>query len=221
MKKKMISVVTTIMAFILAMSVFAGCDLITVNNTRDMNQVVATVKTDQDAPEEKIYKKDMVWAYISYGYVYVQNYGYTQAATFQLIFDNLVESRILVQEACRVFNEKENKNLTGAELYNAENYLDEEEKAEALYNTIYSINSLIDGFENVEEEEEEPAEETTEETRTAPTDAKNYEKELGLEDWNEYIAKGIRTDEDEDGNPSVTRKNAYNKTLKFLQGESL
>lgn len=221
MKKKIISVVTVILALVMAASVFSGCDLVSVNNVRDMNQVVAVVKTDENAPEEKIYKKDMFWAYLSYGYYYVQNYGYTVANTFQMIFDNLVEARILVQEACRTFNEADQKNLTGAELYQAENYLSEEEKTESLYNTIQSINSLIDNFENLTEDETKETEETTGDTRTAPTNAANYEKELGMEDWNEYIQTGIRSDKDEDGNASVSRKNAYNRALKYLQNQGL
>ncbi len=221
MKKKIISVVTVILALVMTASVFGGCDLVSVNNVRDMNQVVAVVKTDESAPEEKIYKKDMYWAYMSYGYYYVQNYGYTAANVFQMIFDNLVEARILVQEACRTFNKTEGKNLTGAELYQAENYLDEEEKTEALYNTIQSINGLIDNFDNLHDHEHAETEETTGETRTAPTDAANYEKELGMDDWNEYIQTGIRSDKDEDGNESVTRKNAYNRALKYLQNQGL
>ena len=91
MRKFLVSIATVMMALIMSLSTLTGCNLIVTNLDRDMNQVVATVQIDKSAPLEKIYKKDMIMAYLNYGYINEQYYGQTRKQVFQAIIDELVE----------------------------------------------------------------------------------------------------------------------------------
>lgn len=106
--KKLLSAIT---AGVLSIGALAGCSLITTNVDRDMAQVVAVVSI-ADGLEEKIYKRQMVSDYNSYGYSYESYYGYTTSETYDLILTNLVENRIISQQA--------RKALTGVTSVNLE-----------------------------------------------------------------------------------------------------
>ena len=80
----------------LVLTVLSGCDLITTNADRDMNQVVANVSVDP-AISEDIYKRELQAAFNSYGATYMNYYGYTEAQTYKLLLDNLVDNRIIAQ----------------------------------------------------------------------------------------------------------------------------
>ena len=91
----------------------AGCDFVITDNAKDLNQTVATVditdalknnsdeaySAQADAVKEilgtsKISKRDLVSYFMSVGYQYVQNYGYTYEATFNMLMDALVINSI-------------------------------------------------------------------------------------------------------------------------------
>ena len=154
MKRFLVSIAALVLAIVMCFSTLAGCNLITVNNERNLNQVVATVQIEEDAPLDKIYKKDMALAFMNYGYMYVQYYGYTQAQTYQMILDSLVQSRVFVQYAMKAFDkgvapfaitiEKEDENKG---VWDVTKYLTAEEELEARYNTIKAMNDLIDSYE--------------------------------------------------------------------------
>ena len=129
----------------MTLSCLAGCNLVTLDSERDMNQVVATIPISEDAPEETIYKKDMVMAYLNYGYMYEQYYGYTRAQTFKLIIDNLVNNRVYVQNAIVKFSE--GSSVSADEKWNAKNYISESDVKDADYQTYLDINNLIDSYE--------------------------------------------------------------------------
>ena len=100
MKKLTLKLVTVITAVALAMGTLVGCGLFEVNTDRDMAQKVATVCIDKNEVDtDVIYKRDMVAGYYSYGYYYVNNYGYTKAKTYEMILDNLISNAIVVQNA--------------------------------------------------------------------------------------------------------------------------
>ena len=60
---------------VLAMFTLSGCQLIVVNAERDMAQDIAVVEIDP-ALREVVKKKDLVSAYNSEGYYYVEYQGY-------------------------------------------------------------------------------------------------------------------------------------------------
>ena len=88
-----------------------------------LNQVVAEVSIGNGAPTDKIKKKEMAMAYVSYGYYYVYYYEYTLKRVMNLIIDNLVETRIMVQEAMRSFNEGKDAFANGVKKSNRKLFL--------------------------------------------------------------------------------------------------
>lgn len=234
-----------IMALVMSFTAF-GCDLITTDNQKDMDQVVATVSIGDGAPTEEIYKKDLVIMYINYGYQYVQSGGYTQKQAFEMIMNNLVNNVIMVQSALAYYAEINN---VTTDKFNVDNYITDEEKAEALYATNKAFNDLIDSYIDADEEETEETETSTETTRTAPTNAAAYTEAIeGIDKfWEEYVAenpeadeaqkeflfyndyntkgylsKGIITGFDDDRiTTDIDRKKAYNSVLNALNVNAL
>lgn len=199
MKKRFLSVISAITAFLMSVVALSGCTLITKDSEREMNTVVATVDI---VKEENVYKKDMIMAYLNYGYYYVQYQGYTQERVLNLILDNLVNNRILVQNAL-----KENGKNT------VEECLNDEQKTEAKYNAYKAINDLLDGYEVAEDEKK--ADTLTETVRTVPTGATNAEDKITIEKKREYIEKGFDVDS------TAERRDALTKTVKLFKDNGL
>ena len=137
MKKRFLTIITLMLALIVSVSSLSACKLITVDNERDMAQVVATVQIEENAPFEEIQKKDMIMAYLNYGYMYEQYYGYTRTQVFNMIIKNLIENRVYVQNAMKdfdaqgsVFKIELNKSYAQWDL---NRYLGEEEIIDAEY----------------------------------------------------------------------------------------
>ncbi len=97
-----------------------GCNFITTDSDKDLAQVVASVnisdslKTDDKYSakatevsrvikecglDTDIYKRDLVAYFLSTGYNYVENYGYTYEDTFNMLLDGLVSRKIMLQYA--------------------------------------------------------------------------------------------------------------------------
>lgn len=209
MKKRLVKILTLAFAVIMCFSASFGCNLVTKDNLKDMEQVVATVNINK---EDNVYKRDVVMAYINYGYIYTQYYGYSQERTMRMILDGLVESHILVQEAMNVFEDDENFVKDDAYgKYVAERYLTEEEKLDALYDAYVTINSLLDRYSD-EEQAAENKDDLNETVRTVPTNAANAEKDV---DKQAYIDKGFDVDSNE------YRVNALAKVVKMLKSNGL
>ena len=104
-----------------------GCNFLVTDSMKDLEQVVATVNisdtlgTDNDYKDYKddvaklitdgglstdIPKRDLVAYFLNAGYAYVQNYGYTYEATFNMLMDGLTENKILTQYAVAYFLKK-------------------------------------------------------------------------------------------------------------------
>lgn len=202
MKKRFLSVISAVTAFLMSVVVLSGCSLITKDSEREMDTVVATVNI---VKEENVYKKDMVTAYLNYGYYYVQYQSYTQEQVMNLIIENLVNNRILVQNALK----ESGKNTV-------EESISEEQKSEAKYNAYKTMNDLLDGYE--EAEEEKKSDTAIETVRTVPTGATN--KEINPEpktkaEYDAYVNKGIDTDSTE------KRRAATSKVVKLLKENGL
>lgn len=204
MKNKLSKIVVMIMAVVMCLSAFVGCDWITTNVDEDMKQTVATVKISEAVNAEDITKKQLNAGYLSYGYQYVQNYGYTTSKAYSLVLQNLVNNRIIVQqsrvEIAKLYNsfldgsataktdfEKYMKDntLAGTTKLDAkessvealEKFLSVYEVEQAKYSVRKSINSMIDTYVEDDEEEDE-REEVTYTARTTPTEKteKSYEE---------------------------------------------
>lgn len=245
MKKRLLAFAAAALALAMSLSVLTGCNLVTTDNQRDMDQVVAEVSIGEGAPVEKIYKKDLVVMYLNYGVQYVQQYGYSMKQAFETVMNNLVNNVLLVQSALDYYAAE--KGVT-TDKFNVDNYLTDEEKERAVYNTNKSFNDLIENYID-DDDEEEKTENSSDTPRTTPTGAANYaetikgidkfweeyvkahpaadeeEKEfLFYKDYNSkgYLSKGIVTGFDDDMKTNdLDRKKAYNKVLKALDVNGL
>ena len=107
MKKILLKLMTVILAVAMITGTLASCALFEVDNDRDLERAVAVVNIDKGLTNkygisgegENIYKRELVAGYISYGYMYVQSYGYTTSDAYSLILDNLINNEIILQNA--------------------------------------------------------------------------------------------------------------------------
>ncbi len=229
MKKKLVAFIAVIMSVFFGFSA-AGCDLITVNSRKDMEQVVATVNIGNDGGKtENIYKRDMIMSYLNYGYYYVYYQGYTQAQVFELIIDQLVNSRILVQYSMQVFESDETfVKDESKEKWDVERYLSKDsgsgedfklgELNEALYNTYKGIDDLVKSY--MEQEPEKLKDTVPGEVRTVPTGAVNAEDEVTDAEKKEYVDNFVENGFDT-GAVGSDRRKAYNEVLVMLENNAL
>lgn len=205
MRKFLVKLASMVLVFAMCLTSLVGCGLVTTDVERDMNQVVATIQIDENAPKEVIYKKDMITSYLNYGYMYESYYGYTKEQTFTLIIESLVNNRIFVQKVILELQEEQNKTS-----WNVIDYLDDESKLDAEYNSIKAVNDLIDSYKT--EQEELKADSSWVTDRVVPTNATNKEEDV---DKQAYVNKGILT---EDTNEY---KKAYNTVIDLLRVNEL
>lgn len=102
MKKLLFKLIAVVSLVAVTFGSLAGCALFKVNQDRDMAQIAVKVDISKGAVEgvaTDIYKRDLTAGYLSYGYYYVQNYGYTTAKAYQLILDNLVNNAVIIQQS--------------------------------------------------------------------------------------------------------------------------
>ena len=239
MKKLLLRTVTIISIIVLSVASFAGCGLITTNTEMDMAQKIAKVRIATDVDEEYIEKREMISAYMSYGYYYVANYNMTSSAVYEMILKNLVQNRVIIQQARKELAKTYNQAIAATDGrtefldYFVENataaktaidysngsdetlkkYLTEYEIAEANYNVIASINSMIDSYleegshaghdHDHDHDHEEESEDETFSARSNPsvTDSESY-KEYELRD----VEKGGKITDDQYKVADVTLK---------------
>lgn len=152
MRKILVTVASLIMTLVMSMS-FLGCNLVTTDNAKNMNQVIATVQITEDAPVDKIYKKEIVMSYLNYGYIYEQNYGYTREQVMKLIIDQLITTRVYVQHAIVMFGTTDENNMYYGNVVNKdkgvwdlERYLTEDEIIDAVYSAKKDMNAIIKSY---------------------------------------------------------------------------
>ncbi len=210
MRKILVTMASMVLVLVMCFSSLVGCGLVTTDTERDMNQEVAIIQISDDAEKDVIYKKDMVMAYLNYGYMYEQYYGYTREQTFTLIIDSLINNRIFVQSAIAA-------QFDSAKGWDVAKYLDDEQNTEATYSTYKSINDLLESYKT--QPESEKADTSWESVRTTPTNAANKEKELSLQDKKDYIAEGFKAYTD-DG-VAAEERTAFNKVIELLRVNEL
>ena len=101
-----------------------GCNFVVTNNEKDLAQTVAEIdisgslKKDPNSEYQAvadevaaivknlstdISKRDLVAYFLSVGYQYVESYGYTYEATFNMLMDGLVSREIMIQYAIEYY----------------------------------------------------------------------------------------------------------------------
>ena len=83
-----------ILVTIIAITVFAGCDVITKNEERDYNQALATVK--YAGLTSTVTKGEFKESFNSLAYYYVYYYGYTVDEAADAILDSLAQRKLLI-----------------------------------------------------------------------------------------------------------------------------
>lgn len=215
MKKFFLAVVSVILAVLMCTAGLFGCNLITTDNERDMAQVLATVKISDK--EDKIYKKDFSIAYMNYGYIYEQYYGYTRKQTVEYIVNMLVNTRVILQNAIEEFDggvapfDTLTLNPAITDKWNLERYLDEDEIVDAKYDAYSSLNNLLDTYAKVGTSDK-VGDTLTATVRTVPTDAQN-DTELTVAEKQTYINKGFEI--------TGNRRKAFKKVVELLDANGL
>lgn len=213
MKRRFCAIASFILALIMSLSIFGGCNLITIDNERDMNQVIATVRIDDSINTDicDIYKRELVMSYINYGYYYTQNYGMSEKETFEFLLTDLIEMKIMLQSAMKDFDAGKYGATVNTEYnkWEIKRYLTIEEITESEYLTRKDIDDLIDSYEYVEEVPKYDS--LTDEVRTVPTGATVYEKELSFDEQKEYNNKPFDTDSTKE------RRDAFNSVINLFE----
>lgn len=104
------------MMVIMCLSVFTGCSLVTRNDKNYFEAVVATI-TYTDGEKENITKRDLISAYNSYGYNYVDNYGYTMKQAIEETLETIIDNRLTIKAVENYYEENpsEGEMLNGNE----------------------------------------------------------------------------------------------------------
>lgn len=208
MKKRLIAIASLVLSAIILMATLSGCKLVTTDNERDMEQIVATVQISDKVDLDEIKKSDMIIAYLNYGYYYVTNYNYTQAQTYELILDGLIQNRIMVQSALIDASFANNNSVVDS--------LTDDAKVNAEYNAVKSIVDIVKSY--AEADDKTPVGDTFIGTaRAVPTDATKATKKLTVQDKKDFIQNNNLS------LSSMTGKyrKGFNKVVELLNKNSL
>ena len=93
MKRK---IATLLLVLVMCMSVFTGCSLVTRNDKNYYEATVATISY-VDGNKENISKRELITAYNSYGYNYVNNYGYTKKQAVKQTLKTVIEKKLTIK----------------------------------------------------------------------------------------------------------------------------
>lgn len=224
MKRKLVAFAALIMSIIITLIGVTGCNIVTTDNQRDMEQVIATVKIDAGVTDTNIYKKDLVMGYLNYGYTYQQYYGYTQEKTIKLLVSNLINNKIMLQYAMKSFNTSSgiyagNICDTTKDAFDAQRYLTADELVEIKYEVNKALTDLIDSYDE-DLIEDLKSDTNTEEVRTVPTNATNFVKELSVDEMKEYNTKFL-ADTDSSEKYTPVRRQAFLEVIKLFKNNSL
>ena len=152
-----------------------GCGFITTDNQADLEQTVATVdisgklstveqykgvadevKTVVSKLSTDVTKRDLISYYLSTGYNYVEQYGYSYEDTFNMLLDGLVSREIMIQYAVAYYlNKFENVTAKACQDFiDAELNAQTDEKVKALLGEHQEVLALK-YFLSIEDEEME------------------------------------------------------------------
>ena len=247
------------LAAVMACGTLTGCKALTVtNSTKDYNQVIATVDLSRSAAfreggefadyadfvgESSIFKRQMMWNFVTSGYYYIYYYGWTYERTFDKIASDLVERQVNVQYAMaylaahgdadgHTYNDiqaykklidgaGENATYSQKRAAALSYFLEEDEEAKALYDTRVSINTQLDTYEEDYIDALDEHDHTADaDVRTTPTGAETESEDFYDTDYRIYTGLGKETSfgsyEKQKGSNATTRRYAYNKLIASL-----
>ncbi len=132
----------------MCVSAFAGCSLVERNNEKYLNATVATI--DYGSGEvEKISKRELLTAYNSYGYNYVNN-GSTAQEAIDLTIDSIIDRKLTVKAVKDYYKENGGEELTASE----KTYLWDRTYS-SMYSNLKTYFDEINQTPSTEEEEEQ------------------------------------------------------------------
>ncbi len=102
MKKIITKILSLVLTVALSIGFLGGCDLITTNVEADMAQTIASVQLE-GMNKEDVKKSQLVAAFNTSGYLYVYYYGYSEEQVYEQLLEELVNNRIIVQQAKLAF----------------------------------------------------------------------------------------------------------------------
>lgn len=156
MKKKIFSLV---LCLVMCTAVLTGCNLFGRDLETYYNAVVARINYSYElngqtiTESEDITKRELINAYNSYGYNYVNNYGYSQHEAVEETLDTIINRKLMIKDVESTYK-RENK-----ELFNDSEttYL-----WESTYDAFYSnIRQYYNEILGIEDEEDASQEETS------------------------------------------------------------
>lgn len=137
---------------LMCVSVLTGCSLVGRNDKKYYEAVVCVISY-QDGTSENITKRDLINAYNSYGYNYVENYGYEMKKAIETTLNTIVDNRLTVRAVEEHYrnNPSEGKMLNDKET----TYL-WDKTYDAMYSNLRTyFNEITENSEYGEETEEE------------------------------------------------------------------
>jgi len=159
-KHRIKNILTTISAIILSVFMFAGCNLIEVNNAKYYKQKVVAIKVNDEkykSYEKQYTKKDLLNAYYNYAYQYVSQGQLTVKDGVDYALNNMVNSDLLYNYIKINYYENDNYDLD----FTDADKNDAKLKAfDSMQNSIFEIEKVIieewnvdmlDELENAEE----------------------------------------------------------------------
>lgn len=213
MKKRLLAIASFVMAIIMSFACLGGCNLVTIDSDKDMEQVVATVSIEEGV-SSKYYKQDLIMDYLNYGYQFVQAQGYTMEQALEYVIDTRVNTMILTQYAMKYLDA--NGGVEKADITNkwdVERYLDDDDIRDAYYEVYEAINSMLDNFAS-EGDPTKVGEASTLTARAVPNGAA-VNSEVSDTKKDEVIEAGF------DIGPDAERREAFNKFINFLKINNL
>jgi len=94
-----------LLVMVLGFSFLTGCGLVTRNDKNYYEAIVATI-TYGDGTKDDITKRELITAYNSYGYNYVQNYGYTKKKAIETTLDTVIDNYLTRRAVVDYYKEK-------------------------------------------------------------------------------------------------------------------
>lgn len=154
---------------LMCVSVLTGCSLVGRNDKKYYEAVVCTISYESGQTEE-ITKRDLINAYNSYGYNYVDNYGMTMQEAVEETLNTIVDNKLTIKAVEEYYKENESE---GKMLIESETTYLYDSTYDALYSNLRQYFNEVTGT-------AEYAEETAEEAEVSVY--KPYEKTAYLEE---------------------------------------
>ena len=142
-KKKIIAL---LLMMVMCVSVLTGCNLWERNAKLYYEATVVNI-TYADGTKDKITKRELLTAYNSYGYNYVQNYGYSAKKAIETTIDTIIDN-YLTRKAV-----KDHYKQVGEDMFN-------ERETTYLWNKTYdavysNLQAYLEGYKSAEDSQEE------------------------------------------------------------------